>query len=81
MGPANLAAAQALLVDITLLDMSPSILARALKPFPVPIRTLDSLHLATMAFLADAGQSVQLASYDKRLVEAAALLGIAALDL
>ena len=80
-GAQNLAAAQDLLAKVTMIDMSRSNLARALKPFPAPIRTLDSLHLATMVFLADAGQTVQLASYDKRLVEAAAMLGISSLAL
>ena len=79
--PSHLHAAAHMLGRVALMDMSPIILARALKPFPAPVRTLDSLHLATMAFLADAGPSVQLASYDKRLVEAAAMLGIAALAL
>ncbi len=81
LGPKNLTAAQNLLTKVSMINMSRPNLARALQPFPAPIRTLDSLHLATMAFLVDAGQIVQLASYDRRLVEAAALLGIAALDL
>jgi hypothetical protein len=46
------------------------------KPFPVPVRTLDVLHLATMAFLRNHGQAIELASYDARLVAAARALEI-----
>jgi type IV pilus assembly protein PilB len=31
------------------------VLARALEPFPVPLRTLDALHLAAVAFLRGRG--------------------------
>lgn len=51
-------------------------LRRALEPFPVGVRTLDALHLATMDFTRDSGESVQLASYDNRLIAAAQALGI-----
>ena len=68
--------ARALLGRVTLLDLAPAVLARALDPFPVPIRTLDALHLATMEFLRSRGQTVELASYDKRLLTGARALGI-----
>jgi hypothetical protein len=67
--------ARSLLDQCNLFDLSPSILARALAPFPVPVRTLDGLHLATMDFLRLHGQSVELASYDQRLNAAAQALG------
>jgi predicted nucleic acid-binding protein len=51
-------------------------LARALKPFPVAVHTLDALHLATMEFLRNQGEAVMLASYDNRLRTAAQALGI-----
>jgi hypothetical protein len=51
-------------------------LARALEPFPGTVRTLDALHLASVEFLRNRGQSVELATYDKRLMEAAQALGI-----
>ena len=60
-----------------LIDLSLAVLARALRPFPVPVRTLDGLHLATMDFLRSQGQMVSLASYDQRLLAAAAALGFA----
>jgi predicted nucleic acid-binding protein len=68
--------ARALLLRVAFVEMAPPILARALEPFPAPVRTLDALHLASMLFLRDAGQTVQLASYDDRLSAAARKLGI-----
>ena len=62
---------------IKLIDLIPTVLARALQPFPVAVRTLDGLHLATMDFLRSQGQMVSLASYDQRLLAAAAALGFA----
>ena len=56
--------------------MSDAALARALEPFPVAVRTLDALHLATIEFLHNQGESVTLASYDNRLLTAAQALGI-----
>jgi len=56
--------------------MSEAALARALEPFPVAVRTLDALHLATMDFIRESGEPVQLASYDNRLIAAAEALGI-----
>ena len=56
---------------VSLVEMSPTVLARALEPFPTPVRTLDALHLATMEFLREQGQTTKLASYDERLVGAA----------
>lgn len=68
--------ARGLLARFALLDLDPTVLARALDPFPVPLRTLDALHLASIVFLQDQGQRVQLASYDDRLVAAASAVGI-----
>jgi len=70
--------ARALLSGIELLEMSGETLARALSPFPVYVRTLDGLHLATMHFLVQQGDAVELASYDNRMLTAAAELGIPA---
>jgi hypothetical protein len=68
--------AEALLLGIELLEMDRRILARALEPWPKPIRTLDALHLATVNYLRQQGEPVELASYDTRLVSAARALGI-----
>jgi predicted nucleic acid-binding protein len=66
---------QSLLDQIILMDLSEPILARALQPFPIPVRTLDGLHLATMDFLRGHGQTIELATYDQRLALAATALG------
>ena len=42
---------------------------------PVSLRTLDGLHLATMDFLRRDDGSIELASYDNRLLAAAQALG------
>jgi predicted nucleic acid-binding protein len=69
--------ARALLAGIELLELSGSVLARALEPWPMPIRTLDALHLATADYLRrQAGQQIELASYDGRLIAAARALDI-----
>lgn len=73
--------ARGLLARVNLTDMSELVLARALKPFPVAVRTLDALHLATMEFLRGNGASIELASYDSRLLAAARALGIGAAEL
>lgn len=72
----NQQATRALLVGIELFEMEGRVLERALEPWPMPIRTLDALHLATADFLRRQGESVELASYDNRLTAAAQALGI-----
>jgi predicted nucleic acid-binding protein len=69
-------AARDLLGRIAMVELHLPVLARALEPFPVNVRTLDALHLATVEFLRGCGQRVELASYDERLTEAARKLGI-----
>jgi predicted nucleic acid-binding protein len=65
------------LIDrVNLIELAPTVLARALDPFPIPVRTLDALHLASMEFIRSLGQAIALASYDERLTEAARRLGI-----
>ena len=56
--------------------MTELVLARALEPFAIPVRTLDALHLATMEFLRSRGRPLELASYDARLLDAARSLRI-----
>ena len=74
-------AAQEVIARISLLELAPVVLARALDPFPVPVRTLDALHLASCQFLRDRGQRLELASYDRRMESAARALGIPLWDL
>jgi predicted nucleic acid-binding protein len=68
---------RALLGRVTLLELAPAVLARALQPFPAPVRTLDALHLASVEFLRVRGQQIALASYDRRLTAAGQALGVA----
>jgi predicted nucleic acid-binding protein len=65
-----------LLAHLRILELSPPVLARALEPFPVPVRTLDALHLASLSFLEAAGVRVALATYDDRMKGAARAMRI-----
>lgn len=67
---------RALLGRVAMLELAPLVLARALHPFPIPVRTLDALHLASIAFLRAHDQTIELASYDERLCVAAGALNI-----
>jgi predicted nucleic acid-binding protein len=69
-------AARRLVERVALLELLPNVLSRALEPFATPVRTLDALHLASMAFLRERDTTLALASYDERLVASAAALGI-----
>jgi hypothetical protein len=73
--------AEDLVGRIQLLDLAPAILNRALAGFPVPVRTLDGLHLASMDFLVRQGRHIELATFDTRLAIGARALGIPLLDL
>jgi hypothetical protein len=68
--------ARGLLDRVSLIELAPPYLARALEPFPVAVRTLDALHLATLEHLRRNGANLDLASYDERLLAAARSLGI-----
>lgn len=69
-------AARELLGRVAFVELVPVVLARALEPFPLPVRTLDALHLASAAFLRDRGQRLELATYDARMAEAVQRIGI-----
>ena len=69
-------AVRALIGRVALLELAPPVLARALDPFPIPVRTLDALHLASIEFLRQHQQQLELASYDERLIAAARALHI-----
>ena len=74
-------AASGLIGRVALLELSPPVLARALDAFPVPVRTLDALHLASCDYLRNQGQSVSLASYDHRMTIAARAMAMPVYDL
>ena len=69
-------AVRALVGSVALLELAPPVLARALEPFPISVRTLDALHLASIEFLRQRQQQVELASYDERLNAGARALHI-----
>ena len=75
LGLAAVDAARDLIEEVELLDLTPDVLARALQPFPVQVRTLDGLHLATMVYARGHGQTIEVATYDLRLAQVATALG------
>lgn len=74
-------AATAMLGRIALLELTPPVLSRALAAFPIPLRTLDALHVASIEHLRGQAQNVELATYDRRMTDAARALGIPLFDL
>jgi predicted nucleic acid-binding protein len=73
-------AARYLIGRIALLELAPPVLARALAPFPAPVRTLDALHLASAEFLRERRVDLSLATYDERMAAAARAMGIPLAD-
>jgi predicted nucleic acid-binding protein len=71
---------RSLLATVALLELTPLVLARAVEPFPVPVRTLDAFHLASIIFLKDRGEPIILTTYDERLARAASALGVSLLE-
>jgi len=69
-------AARELLSRVAFVELSPVVLARALEPWPHPVRTLDALHLATALFVLGHRQPVEVATYDDRLARAAEAVGL-----
>jgi predicted nucleic acid-binding protein len=71
---------RAIIARLGFLELVPPVLARALEPYPVPVRTLDALHLASIEFLRGLGQRPALATYDHRMAEAATAMRIPLVD-
>ena len=71
LAPSHGEAAHELVARLALLELVPPVLSRALEPFPVAVRTLDALHLASVEFLRAQGHSVELFTYDERMLAAA----------
>jgi predicted nucleic acid-binding protein len=69
-------AARTLIGRLALVELAPPVLARVLEPFPIPLRTLDAIHLASLELVRSRGQAVELASYDERMLAAARALRI-----
>lgn len=72
--------ARLLLGRLAFLELSSPVLTRALEPFPVSIRTLDALHLASVEFLQRLGQRPELATFDQRQADAGRSMGILIAD-
>ena len=68
----------AVLAGIDLLELSAQIKQRAMDPFPVHVRTLDALHIATVLAVAADGGGTALFSHDKGMNVCARSLGITA---
>lgn len=73
--------ARLLLARVAQLSLADEVLERALAPFPTPVRTLDALHLATVGYMRERGETVTLATYDGRMADAARSMGIELFDL
>jgi uncharacterized protein len=72
--------ADSLLMDISLIPMDRQTLTAAETLTPPAVGTLDAIHLATAAKLAEAGELDTLMTYDKRLADGAREHGIAVLS-
>lgn len=68
--------ARLLLARLVFVEMDREVLERGVQPFPVAVRTLDALHLATAGFLRERGHEVALATYDERLAKGARAMGM-----
>ena len=60
-----------LLGRLAIIEMEPNVLSRALEPFPIPVRTLDAIHLASADYLRRLGEDISIATYDARMAAAA----------
>jgi hypothetical protein len=69
-------AAREMIGRIAIVELVSPILDRARESFSVGVRTLDALHLSSLLFLIENGQSVTLASYDEKMTQAARSLKI-----
>lgn len=65
-----------LLAHVSLLELDPMVLGRAVQPFPGPTRTLDALHLASASWLRERGGEVRVATYDRRQATVAEAMGM-----
>ncbi len=57
-------------------ELAPLALERVLRPFPLPVRTLDALHLATADYLRSLRSGIRVATYDERMAEAGRKMGL-----
>jgi predicted nucleic acid-binding protein len=69
-------AARQLLARVSMVELSPLALRRALEPFPAALRTLDALHLASVEYLRAQRLRLALATYDERMASVATAMSI-----
>jgi len=69
-------AARQLIARVSMVELSPMALRRALDPFPGTLRTLDALHLASVDYLRSQRLLVTLATYDERMARVATEMSI-----
>jgi predicted nucleic acid-binding protein len=69
-------AVQAVIEQVSMVEMISPILERALEPFPSPVRTLDALHLASVEFLREQSVKIELATFDSRMIAVARKLKV-----
>jgi predicted nucleic acid-binding protein len=67
--------ATSVLGRLRMVSLVDDVVGRATEPFPLPVRTLDALHLATVTFLRQMAD-VSLATYDTRMAAAAQAIEI-----
>jgi predicted nucleic acid-binding protein len=61
---------------LEIIEVSSAVLARAAQPLPVPLKTLDAIHLASAMLWRETNQSdVVLATHDEALALAARTMG------
>lgn len=63
---------------IDLFELSAPVKLRAMEPFPVSIRTLDALHVATALLLQERDEGLALFSHDREMNLCARALGMKA---
>ena len=66
---------------VAFVELVHDVVFRSGSAFPVPVRTLDALHLATADFLRVQGARVSVATYDVRMSHAAQAMGFELFDL
>ena len=59
-----------------IVELDGETLARARDPFPVPLRTVDVIHLASAVYLQGRGFRVEVTTYDARMRDGAVVLGL-----
>ena len=69
-------AARNLLARVSMVELSPLVLRRALDPFPAAVRTLDALHLASVEYLRAQRLRVSLVTYDEHMASVARAMSI-----